>query len=145
MIFSEFTSIVLLILPTIAYMRSLPPLSLSHAPNATEYAFLEEANQEEFSNLTTHGICFSTYGRDMPADSCQDALAKIGHSVAYNSYIPRHRAPKGAIPPNIVPMPIRYLSDDGLCAIDVILTEVSRVTSLPTIFLWSSWSNMYRL
>lgn len=61
------------------------------------------------------------HGEDLPINSCRDALSDMDRSVNWKQYIPRQRSPE----PNQVPMPIRYLSSDGRCAIDIALREGS--------------------
>ena len=67
------------------------------------------------------------HGENMPSESCQVALEKIPQNADRKLFIQRSRAPH-PLPPDRVATPIRYLSDDGLCAIDVMLDPVSTVT-----------------
>lgn len=69
------------------------------------------------------------HGEDVQQESCEGALAKMPHGDGPQTYVPRHPISPPA-PPNSVKTPIRYLSDDGLCAIDVILAPVSAAGAL---------------
>ena len=112
---------------TLAYTLSPLPPSLLQTLNTTQDSTLRKANFEKSSSLTATAVdgllCSKRYGENIPVDSCHNALRKIPLNVHPRTYIHRH---KGFRPtsPRFVPLPIRYLSDDGLCAIDVILEPV---------------------
>lgn len=69
-------------------------------------------------------ICSTRYGHNLQIDSCRLALSEMDLSTDLKRYISRHGSPQ-PLPPNLVLTPIRYLSDDGLCAIDVLLQPAS--------------------
>lgn len=125
--FSSSETILLLVFASIAYPRSLPPQSLPiHAPNATEKSMQQNETLEEFSNLNAATRFMMEHGQNMPRDSCQIALSMIPQTADRKIFIQRSQAPR-TLPPDHVTTPIRYLSDDGLCAIDVILAPVSTI------------------
>lgn len=60
-------------------------------------------------------VCKPTeYGKDLDVDSCEDALSKMPSSSESQTYAPRTRKTPGG-----VGLPVRYLSDNGKCAIDL--------------------------
>ena len=86
-----------------------PPLSLIttlNASSAVSEASLSATDQPE--------ICSKSFGFNFQKDSCQKAWQKIERSS--QPQVLRRR--EGALT-NDTPVPIRYLSDDGTCAVDV--------------------------
>ena len=86
-----------------------PPLSLIttlNASSAVSEASLNATNSPE--------ICSKSFGFNFQQDSCQKAWQKIERS----SHPQVFRRREGALTDD-VPVPIRYLSDDGTCAVDV--------------------------
>ena len=126
--FLSLRSILLLVFATRAYALYLLPQTLPiHAPNATEKSMQRNETSEEFLNLTNRNIvCMKVHGENMPINSCNAALAKIPRSTEPKLYVTRASAHR-SLSSDQVSTPIRYLSDDGECAIDVILAEVSAV------------------
>ena len=105
-VFSLFTSSIAL---------SLPP-SISISQNRTT---LDNAPS---ANLTARGkpYCSSVhYGRDLSRESCENAWVKIGQSATRRTYLIRPRSTGEHVVPPDIALPVRYLSDDGNCAIDV--------------------------
>ena len=89
---------------------SLPPslsLTQTHTTNIPELTS---------SNLTDDGIfCTAAYGSGLLEGSCRNAWDKIDRS----STIDERFVPRSKVTTDTVPLPIRYLSDDGICAIDL--------------------------
>ena len=71
---------------------------------------------ETVGNLTANRpTCTASFGDDLSEESCRNAWDKIDRfSTKVQRFVPRQHA---AI--DDVPMPFRYLSDDGTCAIDI--------------------------
>ena len=87
-----------------------PPLSL--LPTTTNDT---KTLSQTLSNLTdTSPLCSSAYGSDLRGVSCLDAWEKIGRTKTKRTF----RRRDGILSEG-TPLPIRYLSDDGLCAIDL--------------------------
>ena len=69
-------------------------------------------------NLTAQEVvCRISYGQDMNSLSCHNAWEKIDRSRNTQLYRQRWRSEARHAP--FQPLPVRYLSDDCLCAIDV--------------------------
>lgn len=119
MMFSSSANWLLLNLITVAFSLSL------NAPNATETYISQNATPEKILNSTTNArpYCTLAHGGNMPRDSCRAALSKIERNTERKNYRPRHRTNRPP-PQSEVPLPIRYLSDDGICAIDILLAPV---------------------
>ena len=66
---------------------------------------------------TSPEICSAQAGTDVKGTSCANAWEKISRSKEELTF----RARQGVTTPDL-PVPVRYLSDDGLCAIDIDLT-----------------------
>lgn len=117
--------VLLLVFTSVACAITLSQSPSLHSPNATEQSVPQNGSLQEFSDLTrTTLYCMRVHGENMPIDSCKLALSKIERTTDQKWYFPRHR-PRRDIPPNSIPMPVRYLSDDGICAIDLILAPGS--------------------
>lgn len=99
---------------TSTFALSLPP-PISIPPNAIN--ILRPLNTA-FRNLTAgRTICGSRYGTGLSEYSCRNAWLKIDrYSVIPESFRPRPTSSE-------IPLPIRILSDDGTCAIDIVNTE----------------------
>ena len=110
---SSFKRIVPLILVSLTSAVSLPP-SISVSENLTQAA---DTFDGTFPSLTTGKIsCVKIWGTDLKEDSCRNAWDKMDHSsTQVERFVSRHI--KGIT--NCVGLPFRYLSDDGICAIDV--------------------------
>ncbi len=106
--------VVFFFLLTSTFALSLPP-SISIPPNAIN--ILKPLNTA-FRNLTAgRPFCGSRYGTSLSEYSCQNAWLKINrHSVIPESFRSRPTSSE-------IPLPVRILSDDGMCAIDIVNTE----------------------
>lgn len=112
----------LLVFAPIACTLSLP------ASKAMEIPDVQNLTLETPSQLNKRGIgeirCGRPYEESVPVASCRNALSKIDRSQNLRRF--RHR-PRQWSPGDVYTRtPSRYLSDDGLCAIDVILIRVRR-------------------
>ena len=96
------------------FALSLPP-PITISPDAIN--LLKPLNTA-FRNLTAgRTLCVSRYGTGLSEASCQNAWLKIDrHSLIPESFRPRPTSSE-------TPLPIRYLSDDGTCAIDIVNTD----------------------
>ena len=65
------------------------------------------------------------YGRGLSKSSCENAWEKMSRTGNPQELFPRPRGSEPTMPP-VWRVLIRYLSDDGLCAIDVELTHYSK-------------------
>ncbi|KAL9047481.1 MAG: hypothetical protein Q9206_006746 [Seirophora lacunosa] len=107
------------------------PDSLTEAAatsKATEIPDVQNLTLETPSQLNKRGIgeirCGRPYEESVPVASCRNALSKIDRSQNLRRF--RHR-PRHWSPGDVYTRtPSRYLSDDGLCAIDVMLIRVRR-------------------
>lgn len=98
---------------TSTFALSLPP-SITISPNAND--ILKPLNTA-IGNLTAvRTVCRSRYGTSLSEDSCQNAWLKIDrYAFIPESFRLRPTSSE-------TPLPIRYLSDDGMCAIDIVNT-----------------------
>lgn len=128
--FSSVSRIVRLSVAMIACIFSLLPSSTLQILDTEEHSVLRTAHLEESSNIAATPVdglsCSVQYGNFQPVDvdSCTNALEKIPQTADPHTYIRRHRGARPT-PSGNIPLPIRYLSDDGICAIDVMLAPVS--------------------
>lgn len=93
---------------------SLPPsLSLINPDLSSSSNHLNQT----FSGLTSvpGTTCTRAHGEDMSVASCNNAWQKIHRSSHSHRFIPRRDVHDAS--PNDMIVPIRYLSDDGNCAI----------------------------
>lgn len=67
--------------------------------------------------------CMKVHGENLKTDSCRNAWQKIPRTPNTQRFIPRKRS--GEASSADVVLPIRYLSDDGICAIDLTLSKNS--------------------
>ena len=103
------------------------PLAL-HLPSSASVSIsdsgvAESYNSSNLLNVTARNpddpYCSGLrYGYDLKAISCENAWNKIDRSTRSIRYI-RHRSPASS--ESDVQLPMRYLSDDGICAIDIVL------------------------
>ena len=91
----------------------LPPITIS--PDANN---LFKPLSSAFRNLTAGGtVCMSRLGTGLSEVSCQNAWLKIDrHSSLPESFRQRPTSSN-------TPLPFRYLSDDGICAIDIVSSD----------------------
>ncbi|KAL8683406.1 MAG: hypothetical protein Q9186_000668 [Xanthomendoza sp. 1 TL-2023] len=69
-------------------------------------------------------ICFRhTYGSNVIPQSCNNAWDKIDRSLVPKRYALRSKADEASFDYST---PFRYLSDDGLCAIDIVIPQESK-------------------
>ena len=94
---------------------SLPPSLSLIVPNSSN---LNSYTDGSFSNLTskTGIVCSITQGKEMSIDSCNNAWEKIQPTSHSQRFLPR-KTDAGEVTNDDVIMPLRYLSDDGICAI----------------------------
>ena len=92
---------------------SLPPSLSLISSNSTS---ISNYNNQTLSNLTLDPriFCSTVYGQDFKVASCRNALQKIPRSSESYRWV-RVRTKQQAA--NQIVTPIRYLSDDGICAI----------------------------
>ena len=98
---------------------SLPP-SISISQNMT-------ALHAPSTNLTVPGSPYCSsyhYGHDLNLESCENAWEKISKSRVPQKYRKRPHGTAKPIKPLDMALPVRYLSDDGICAIDIISKRV---------------------
>lgn len=112
--------IVLILLPiqSLALIVPLPP-SLSLLSDTNSTAGLPNATLLSGSYLTEevgkpYPICNQAYGGNLNIDSCANAWDKIKPSTTKRIF----RSRQGALTEDEL-LPVRYLSNDGLCAIDI--------------------------
>lgn len=77
---------------------------------------------ETITKLTAESPrCTVTHGDNLNEESCRNAWDKMNpFSTKLQKFGPRQRIAVGE-----VPMPVRYLSDDGICAIDILFKKAS--------------------
>lgn len=118
----SYVNAILILRPSSALL--LPPTD----PIGSNDNFLNTPIVNTPSNLTTPLsapiTCIERLGRDLSKDSCNNALDKMPRSNNPHVLFPRPRGSSGI--PMMWRVPIRYLSDDGSCAIDVKLSHSSR-------------------
>ena len=93
-----------------------PPPWVSTSQNRTTLNNAPSANLTTRSRPHCSGIY---YGYDLNKESCENAWAKIDQSATSGTYHTRPRSTGEHVDPPDVVLPARYLSDDGVCAIDV--------------------------
>ena len=99
---------------------ALSLLSVFHNPNTSA-----ETQHSPSANLTIgSNYCTVRYGRNPILVSCQNGRDKIKSSIATQSFCSKKKL-KGTQP--CVSLPIRYLSDDGTCAIDILMDSPARI------------------
>lgn len=106
---------ILLLLFTICIHASSLPPSLS-LMSINSKGIDKDVNQT-LPNLSADWqiFCRTQYGEHVDATSCRNAWQKIDSSPQIHRFIPPSR--RSSEPLDSVVMPIRYLSDDGICAI----------------------------
>ncbi len=103
---------------TPALTLSLPPsLSLSLNTNTTDN--LPNASLSNYTHPTEilgipQPLCDPAYGREINPNSCANAWKKIERSTTKRVF----RTRQGILTED-EPLPVRYLSDDGRCAIEI--------------------------
>lgn len=104
---------------------------LSVSLSSATLSLLDEANSTIYSdgssrNLGVHSgyQCHGAYGHRLSKISCLNAWEKIGFSKEMRLFSPR-----ASTHPTATPMPVRYLSDDGVCAIDLNLRLATSVVT----------------
>lgn len=113
----------------LACTLSLLPASSFQISTPIGNSILQTANFKEPFNVTATPVdglsCSIQYGEFIPVEvnNCRNALEKIPRDLDPHIYIRRHRSVQPASP-RYIPLPARYLSDDGMCAIDVMLDQV---------------------
>ena len=112
--FSVTSLFLFLLITSISTLSLLPPLSLISANSTT----LNGYSNESFSSPTSKSgiVCSKVYGLDLSTDSCNNAWEKISRTPNSRRFIPR-KTDSGKVTPDDVSLPLRYLSDDGACAI----------------------------
>ena len=101
------------------------PSSLVLAQDLSNSSFNVHGNDTNTATfrLGSRSMCRpSEFGHNLDLDSCEQALSKMPRSP-----IERYYAPRSANYPGAVPLPLRYLSDDGACAIDIL--EIRRASA----------------
>ena len=97
---------------------SLPPSLSLVSPNSTG---ISSYNNQTLPNLTRDPTlrCDPRYGKDVSVASCRNALQKIPRSSESHPFARRfgRGRKKEPAPSDQMTTPIRYLSDDGICAI----------------------------
>ena len=98
----------------ITFTFSLPPSISLADPNSTSIS--DYVNQTFPGLAYHHGVrCMKNYGEDLSVASCHNAWQKIQRSSNSQRFISTERSSSAS--PHDVVLPVRYLSDDGICAI----------------------------
>lgn len=85
--------------------------------SANSTAINDDSNQTSIDLASRSGVlCKKIHGEDLNAGSCRNAWQKIRCTSHTQWFIPRSREPGEASYNNVL-IPVRYLSDDGICAI----------------------------
>ena len=103
----------------------LPLPGLNDSQNGLQNAALGHARPSNHTLLSSIRCNGRARGYDLTMSSCGNAWRKMGRSSDQHGLFPRPAGFFPAIPPKWR-VPIRYLSDDGLCAIDVDLATQSK-------------------
>lgn len=106
------------ILISSSYELSLPSRQVADPGLALETPGVFEST---FSNLTTgEGHCNVAYGLDLKVSSCTNAWNKMPRDNERSTYGLRTADTTGAAGAHVdTKLPVRYLSDDGHCTIDI--------------------------
>lgn len=113
-------AIVVLIFICSVSALSLPPANLI-SNNSLTYGSPPDLRSGRPARVPGEPYCVkSVYGTDLILPSCDNAWTKIERSTESKRYVRGHFA--GAQPSDFR-VPLRYLSDDGRCAIDVELQK----------------------
>ena len=114
-------------LPDIAVASSLiSTFALSLSPfiptfqNSTSLGALSP-NLPRSGNIACSG---RFYGYGLNPESCENAWEKIRQTTAIHYY--HNRPSSGSVKPPDIALPVRYLSDDGICAIDIKSPKVGK-------------------
>lgn len=110
---------------TSTFALSLPPLD-SISQNSNHPIDLPMTPSLNLTAGRNH--CTTLYGKDLSPVSCENAWDKVSRSTTPQTYRTQWHGKTQL--PNIV-IPIRFLSDDGLCAIDITNTK-GRVGDIST-------------
>ena len=110
--FSSSKGYIPLVLVTFAYAAYLSlPISIIQISNDTNIHL--DGTSSNLTEISPH--CSSIYGSGFKVESCRNAWDKMDHS----STTPQEYARRRFMTTRKKPVPFRYLSDDGICAIDV--------------------------
>lgn len=104
-------AIAIYFLSTWKFTLALPPLVWQNQSS-------NGLNTRPVNPVTLFPFCNAVYGRDLEIASCLNAWAKIYRLAPSQAYGPRPRFHFDP-PPDTLTLPVRYLSDDGLCSIDL--------------------------
>lgn len=88
------------------------PLLVLQKQNSTDL------NTRPVNPVTVFPSCNAFFGRDLSIESCLNAWGKIDRLAPPQAYGPRPGFPSRPTP-GVLALPVRYLSDDGLCSIDL--------------------------
>lgn len=113
---------VILFLITSSFTLHTP--SLIELPQQTSSGSINFSNATALNVTETKIICNGRYGRYLQLDSCVNAWRKIDLSTAAQRFVPRQQGGRRVVATDME-VPIRFLSDDGVCAIDLARTQHS--------------------
>ena len=100
-------------------LPSSPPLENalpSPQPISSQLLSRNIANTSSPPSNVLHFQCNGEYGRDLNPSSCRDVFNYIGKSDTQTPFSERRTGR-----PNDVPLPLRFMSNDGLCFVQPLL------------------------
>lgn len=97
--------------PSVLALTIAPPVLLSG--NLTDVSNFGNASASNLTASSNTRCAPATYGTDLRVESCANAMEKIPRTTLLYVYGTRGQ------PGTEIIVPIRYQSDDGLCAIDL--------------------------
>lgn len=100
------------------YFLSTCQVTLALAPLVWQNQSSIDLNTRPMNPVNVFPFCSVVFGRDLSIESCLNAWGKIDPSAHSQTYRPRPRPPLRPAPGTLT-LPVRYLSDDGLCSIDL--------------------------
>ena len=124
----SFECSLLLFWTTFTFAISLASTLSLATPNLTDRIVPPSLTAPNSTNLNTSGelypnpisipgaTCTKRHGEGLSVVSCRNAWQKIPRTLNVQWFIPRNRK-HSRVSSDDVLMPIRYLSDDGICAI----------------------------
>ena len=116
---------ILLLILEVSSALLLPIPGLNDSTNNPQNDTLSHARPSNHTLLSSIRCRGRAHGYDLSMASCENAWRKMGRSSTQHELFQRPAGFFPAMPLNWR-VPIRYLSDDGLCAIDVDLVRGSK-------------------
>ena len=105
------------------YALLLPPVQVHDRKATIDLDLTNATNTTRSTTAPTKKACRSAFGLELNAYSCKNAWGKM--PLDSEVYIYETRESIAAGTHFGVGLPVRFLSDDGLCAIDILVKEVS--------------------